>query len=148
MSTFKDSGKRADFGTGAVRDFQEGKGMPCLVPWASLEEQSMVHEIGDKKYASRNWEAGIPIKCYLNSAMRHLSKACAGQTDEPHLSMALWNIGCAIQTEVWIRDKVLPKSLEYDRAIVLCRDILANVKEVHNEDCRDKVDAGICSTHR
>src|SRR5687768_7035505 len=32
----KDSGQRTDFGTGAVRDMQKGKGMPHLLPTLAL----------------------------------------------------------------------------------------------------------------
>ena len=38
MAILKDSGDRRDFGTGAVRDMQEGKGRMDLVPWNMASE--------------------------------------------------------------------------------------------------------------
>ncbi|MHB0954752.1 MAG: hypothetical protein ACYC0X_00090 [Pirellulaceae bacterium] len=35
----------------------------------------------------------------IDSAMRHLFSLSAGTTDEPHLSMAVWNLACLIQGE-------------------------------------------------
>ena len=49
----KDSGTRADFGTGAVRDAQEGKGRMDLMPVRALIEVSKIMEAGARKYAAR-----------------------------------------------------------------------------------------------
>lgn len=38
MAILKDSGDRRDFGTGAVRDMQEGKGRMDLIPWGIASE--------------------------------------------------------------------------------------------------------------
>lgn len=55
-------------------------------------------EEGCKKYGERNWEKGIPIRCYIDSAVRHYLKYKRGDTDEPHDRAFIWNILCCIWT--------------------------------------------------
>lgn len=50
------------------------------------------YEEGAKKYAERNWEKGIPLHCYIDSAVRHYLKYKRGDDDEPHNRAFLWNI--------------------------------------------------------
>lgn len=140
----KDSGERHTFDTGAVRDIQEGKGRPTLMPlkvvskllgkqtgdyiiqsiasfteteetrylYAALlkfvavafngEPETMlletaVHfEEGAKKYGENNWQLGIPINCYLDSAIRHYLKYRRGDSDERHDRAFVFNIMCCI----------------------------------------------------
>jgi hypothetical protein len=56
-------------------------------------------ETGAEHYGYRNWEAGIPISCFMDSGLRHLFNYLDGQTDEDHLVAAAWNIICAMWTE-------------------------------------------------
>lgn len=111
MTTFKDSGARSNFETGAVRDIADNKGRFDLLPADAVRQLARVMEVGCQKYGDRNWERGIPLHRYIDSAMRHLFCAASGMADEPHLSMALWNIACCLQTEIWIRRGKLPESL-------------------------------------
>lgn len=108
---FKDSGNRREFGTGAVRDGSRGKGRMDLVPPFATFFLSRIFEDGCLKYGSRNWEKGIPVDDYVDSAQRHLEKYKAGMRDEPHLSMAFWNIACALTTAAWVRLGLRPKTL-------------------------------------
>lgn len=145
----KDSGERREFGTGAVRDIQEGKGRCDLMPLdvvaamvsgngdgiladavlyaISLFQQSgdvqhlydalakfggaeygktstMLLEVskhfeeGAMKYGEHNWQKGIPVKCYIDSAVRHYLKWARGDNDEPHDRAFCWNIICAAWT--------------------------------------------------
>jgi hypothetical protein len=55
-------------------------------------------EAGAKKYGERNWEKGIPVRCYIDSAVRHYLKYLRGDQDEPHDRAFVWNIVCAIWT--------------------------------------------------
>lgn len=153
-----DSGARREFGTGAVRDIQEGKGRCDLLPldvvatiirdelvdqiysfqqtgdvsylYTALEmfewhwgrnvecaedlilasvstnykqstmclEVSIHFEEGAKKYGENNWQRGIPVHCYIDSAVRHYLKFLRGDKDEPHDRAFCWNIMCAIWT--------------------------------------------------
>ena len=140
----QDSGERRAFDTGAVRDIQEGKGRPTLMPlqvvsrllgkqtgdyilqsiagftetgetrylYAALlkfvavafngEPETMILETaihfeeGAKKYGENNWQKGIPVNCYLDSAIRHYLKWRRGDTDEPHHRSFVWNLTCCI----------------------------------------------------
>lgn len=55
-------------------------------------------ENGDLKYGEHNWEKGIPVSRYIDSAVRHLMKDCACETDEDHASAFVWNCMCAAWT--------------------------------------------------
>lgn len=138
-----DSGDRSQFDTGAVRDIQEGKGRPTLMPlqvvsrllakqsggdyifqsiaaftetgetrylYAALlkfvavafdgEPETMILETaihfeeGAKKYGENNWQKGLPVNCYLDSAIRHYLKWRRGDTDEAHHRAFCWNMIC------------------------------------------------------
>lgn len=107
----KDSGTRTDFGTGAVRDGQEGKGRMDLLPVRALIEVAKVFEAGAKKYQARNWEHGIMLSRYMDSGLRHAVKWLRGDRDEPHLAMAIWNLMCLQDTQQRIAEGLLPMSL-------------------------------------
>ena len=150
----KDSGARREFGTGAVRDIQEGKGRCDLMPLDVLDdfytwietsttdfdgvhifqyldafqktgELRMLHcaiwnfivhckaypdpetaflelskhfEDGAKKYGENNWQKGIPVNAYMDSALRHYLKWLRGDKDEPHDRAFIWNLVCCIWT--------------------------------------------------
>ena len=63
-----------------------------------LLEVSKQFEDGAKKYGENNWQKGIPIHCYIDSAIRHYIKFCDQWEDEPHDRAFCWNIICAIWT--------------------------------------------------
>ena len=109
----KDSGTRKVFGTGANRDLSSGKGRFDLLPMETIRALAIHFEKGCDKYGPRNWEKGIPISRYMDSAMRHLCQFVDGQDDENHLVAALWNIACAYQTVLWVQHGRLPTDL-YD----------------------------------
>lgn len=108
---FKDSGERQGFSTGAVRDIQDGKGRFVLIPPFALLFLGRIFEDGCIKYGDRNWERGIPISRYIDSAQRHIEKYKAGLRDEPHLSMAFWNLACALTTAAWVHLGLRSKEL-------------------------------------
>ena len=55
-------------------------------------------EDGAVKYGDNNWQKGIYLHCYIDSAVRHYCKYRRGDKDEPHERAFLWNILCAIWT--------------------------------------------------
>lgn len=61
-------------------------------------EVSKHFEEGAKKYGDNNWRKGIPVRCYIDSAVRHYLKYLRGDKDEPHDRAFCWNIMCAIWT--------------------------------------------------
>jgi len=109
----KDSGERTEFSTGAVRDLQSGKGRFDLIPMATLRALAIHYEKGCQKYGDRNWEKGITIHTYLNSAMRHVAQVIDGMDDENHLISAIWNLFCAYESILRIQEGRLPEDL-YD----------------------------------
>ena len=64
----------------------------------AILEVSIHFEQGCQKYGERNWEKGIPLHCYMDSAVRHYLKFLRGDTDERHDRAFIWNILCAIWT--------------------------------------------------
>lgn len=110
--TIKDSGARQDFGTGSVRDSQEGKGRYDLLPLFALKALALHFQKGSLKYGDRNWEKGQPISRYLDSAERHTLEFMLGNTDENHLIAACWNLMAAYDTTQRIKQGLLPEELD------------------------------------
>lgn len=108
----KDSGDRRAFETGAVRDMAEGKGRMDLLPFFSLIEIGRHFEAGSKKYGDENWRKGMPLRVFLDSALRHLFKLGLGMKDERHDLAAAWNLMCLIETKHMIDRGLLPPSLD------------------------------------
>lgn len=67
---------------------------------------------GAIKYSERNWEKGIPLSSFFDSACRHLNQYLEGDDSEDHLAAAFWNIQGLIHTEEMIRRGLLPKELD------------------------------------
>lgn len=95
----KDSGKRQEFTSGAVRDTVEGKPRYSLIPVAALRRWADLMARGAEKYGERNWELGMPTSRYLDSGMRHLFSYLEGDRTEDHLSAVLFNVGAMIHFE-------------------------------------------------
>lgn len=87
------------FKTGAVRENKTGKGRCDLLPMCALIRLSKHYEAGSADHGERNWEKGLPMHSFLDSAIRHLFEYMDGQTDEDHLAAAAWNILGAMWTE-------------------------------------------------
>lgn len=64
----------------------------------AMLEVSIHFEEGAKKYGEYNWQKGIPIHCYIDSAVRHYFKYLRGDTDERHDRAFVWNMLCCIWT--------------------------------------------------
>lgn len=95
----KDSGERQEFGTGAVRDTQKGKGRFDLISPIGERRLARRYEQGAEKYGDNNWQKGIPISRCLDSAKRHINQFLAGDKTEDHLGAAAWNIFTAMHME-------------------------------------------------
>ena len=65
-----------------------------------LLEVSKHFEDGAAKYGEKNWTRGLPLHCYIDSAIRHYLKWCRGDTDEPHDRAFCWNLLCCAWTMV------------------------------------------------
>lgn len=94
-----DSGERRSFGTGAVRDVDDGKPRYDLIPPHALWRVAMLYTRGAVKYGENNWHKGIPTQQMLASAMRHLEAYRRGEQDEDHLAAVVWNVLAIMQYE-------------------------------------------------
>ena len=61
-----------------------------------LLEVAVHFEEGALKYGEHNWQKGLPVNCYIDSALRHWLKYKRGDTDERHDRAFVWNILCCI----------------------------------------------------
>lgn len=109
MSELLDSGATRVFSGGAQRDCNKNKGRCDLLPPLALLTVSKHFQKGAEKYGENNWRKGMPQSAFLDSGIRHMLKASAGQTDEDHLAAAAWNILCAIETREIAAQKALMK---------------------------------------
>jgi hypothetical protein len=116
MNEIKDSGARREFATGAVRDRGVGEQKKYrrydLLPAYALYRWAVHMGKGAVKYAARNWEKGMPLSDFYNSAQSHLQLAAQGYTDEDHLAAALWNIGALIEGQNRIKRGLWPKEFD------------------------------------
>ncbi len=98
----KDSGVRAEYNSGMVRDTSEGKArfdllLPKGVPYAQqmLTRFANLMARGAKKYTERNWEKARgqeELDRYHESAFRHLMQWVAGEDDEDHAAAVMFNL--------------------------------------------------------
>ena len=114
-SGLKDGGSRKTYSTGAQKEDSsktEGKGAYHLLPTYPIRRLAEIYRKGAQKYSSRNWEKGIPLSRFLDSAKRHLDKYAEGMMDEEHDAQAFWNIAGLIHTAEMIRRGLLPAELD------------------------------------
>lgn len=91
IHAFMDTGD-TDFLYLALRNFEN---TTVIVPTLFLEVAKHFED-GAKKYGENNWQKGIPVHCYIDSAVRHYLKWLRGDTDEPHDRAFVWNLMCCI----------------------------------------------------
>lgn len=88
------------FPTGAQRDTGESKLRMSLLPQQELNRVLKRYYDGAEKYGENNWMKGMPLSVYYDSAMRHIQSWWNGEDDEDHASAVVWNMLCAMWTEV------------------------------------------------
>lgn len=117
--TLPDSGVRVQTSTGALRERAPGKGRYDLITPIGLRRLAKHYENGAKKYGERNWEKGMPIEWFLDSAIRHLYSYLSGDRSEDHLAAAAWNaLGAAHMEEVSteeVQAEARPSEMEEDK---------------------------------
>jgi hypothetical protein len=102
MYETKDSGERAEFKGGMVRDTNKGKPRfeLCLAQGLPYEKQMLTRFAhlmarGAEKYEAWNWmkaTMGPEMDRYKESAFRHLMQWICGETDEDHAAAVWFNI--------------------------------------------------------
>ena len=113
----KTAAKETQYSTGAQRDNRAGKGAFHWMPWDAVWLVSNIYEKGNLGRSKtgdghdRNWENGMPILDYLQSALNHITAHIAGDRSEPHISQAIWNLLNYLQVSIWITLGFRPKEL-------------------------------------
>lgn len=108
----KVSDEKQEFKSGAHRDKHTGKGRYDLLSVFALKEVARVYESGAQVYGERNYEKGMNLSRFLDSALRHIFQVIEGKDDENHIANALWNIMGFIQTREMIKRGLLPEDLD------------------------------------
>lgn len=98
----KDSGERAQYESGMVRDTEEGKArfdllVPLGVPYEAqfLTRVAQLMARGAEKYNARNWELAEgpeELARYKSSALRHLMQWIAEDREEDHAAAVVFNL--------------------------------------------------------
>ncbi|TKI56555.1 hypothetical protein E8L90_14375 [Brevibacillus antibioticus] len=73
-----------------------------LLSLIAIRRIAVRSELGEVKYGDgRNWERGMPIREFMDSAsaLRHIFQYMAGDNQEDHLAAAAWNLNCAMHLE-------------------------------------------------
>lgn len=96
IAMFKKEGDTA-YLTMVICDFAKDAYPNRLHPEVHMLLEVAKHfEEGAKKYGENNWQKGIPVHCYIDSAVRHYLKWLRGDKDEPHDRAFVWNLICCI----------------------------------------------------
>lgn len=103
---------KEQYAGGATRSDRTGKGRFDLISPYALLRLARRYEDGAAHHGDRNWEGGFPLSRCYDAAIRHLTQALAGQTDEDHLAAAAWNVFAAMHFEALIERGVLPRGLD------------------------------------
>lgn len=97
-----DSGERAEFSTGMVRDTHTGKArFDLLFPAGQSYDDLLLTRVanlmarGAEKYDERNWEKASTKEehqRFVASALRHMMQWAAGRRDEDHAAAVVFNL--------------------------------------------------------
>jgi hypothetical protein len=107
----KDSGRREETATGAVRDSRDGKGRYDLISPLAIRRIAVHLEKGARKYTARNWEKGFSFTRMLDSAFRHLYQYQEGARDEDHLAAVCFNVMAIMHFEEMIQRGIMDTAL-------------------------------------
>lgn len=110
----KDSGERASYSTGMVRDTNKGKArfellISKAIPYRAqfLTRMAELLARGAEKYTARNWEKARTqeeLERFEDSALRHLIMHLCGLRDEDHLAATGFNLMGIAQVEHFLEE--------------------------------------------
>lgn len=107
---------------GAVRSTNDGKGRFDLLSVHAILRLAKHYQNGAVKYKDRNWEVGMYLSRYIDSAIRHLFKHLGGDRSEDHLAAAMWNIAAIIDHEERIERGLLDSKYDDLPKVSIFRD--------------------------
>lgn len=108
----KDTGKRKEYATGAVREDDPQKIRPDLISPIAMTRLAGWLAVGARKYTDRNWEKGIPLSRTFASLYRHVIQIHSGDTSEDHEAAVMCNAMMMMHTREMISRGKLPKELD------------------------------------
>lgn len=94
----KDSGERAEFASGMVRDTNSGKPDYTLCDLDMLKRWAYLMTRGKEKYGRENWRKANSkeeLERFNESAFRHFIQWLSGEKDEDHAAAVFFNIAAA-----------------------------------------------------
>lgn len=101
------SDRKTEFGTGAHRDTDEGKGSPSLISPVLIHRLGVLLQKGAKHYGADNWTKGMPYRRTADSMIRHIFQWLAGDTEEDHLAAVCFGAMCLMTyEEAWLQSEV------------------------------------------
>ncbi len=107
------SGDDKTFESGATREEKPvSKGRYDLLSPIYNHRLAIIMAKGSINHGDRNWEQGMPLGQYMDSALRHLNQHLSGKRDEDHLAQAAFNVMAMIHTSELIERGLLPRSLD------------------------------------
>lgn len=119
----------------------QGKKRFSIAPFGALEQVMAVGEFGAQKYGAKNYQKGMPVSGFLDSAFRHafVQFLIKGEdTDQesglPHLAHAAWNLLAALEQMQRLpqfddRTKPEPVKLPEPGAMARLRETLKSQQE-------------------
>ena len=114
----KDSGARAQFDSGMVRDVEDDKTDYSLILDGPMFDRWAEHLTkGAKKYAPRNWmkaSGDAELQRFKRSALRHFLQWYRGEADEDHAAATIFNINGA----EYVKDRFDPIATDEEIAAV------------------------------
>ena len=99
----------------------------------AILEVSKHYQNGAIKYKPRNWERGINLSSYVDSAGRHYLKVLRKDNDEPHDKAFLWNILGLLWSHGNLHDPEI-FDLPFSESIDIKKECYTNLAKGMNED--------------
>ena len=136
-----------DYSTGAKRSISEGRGRYDLIPAQGMGRVALVAEEGAKLYGDNNWQKGIPLHRYVDSAMRHIQLYLSGNRQEDHVARAAWNLLALGATEIMILNGEISEEMDTLGHIKAVLRGLEDVARFAAGGAKEEVEQGVPSTN-
>jgi hypothetical protein len=95
----KETEEKEQYNSGAKRNSRKGKGRFDLISPYAEKRLAIRLEQGSDIYGDRNWEKGMKVSRFIDSAKRHINDYLSGENTEDHLAAAAFNIYAAMHME-------------------------------------------------